>query len=157
MEKALHLIPWLSALSGFNFGFSLPLCFLLAASSFLKLGLLFLAADICHTGSFSFILPHNSLVNLLLIVDQNHFKLGQLLLLLVEFVDTESLLLFLIEKPLATVLVVPVFRLVQDHFELEKLLFLTFDLCDVAGFLCKFLLILLLELNQLFLLTALLF
>ena len=90
-------------------------------------------------------------------MDQDHFKLGQLLLLLVEFVDTESLLLFLIEKPLATVLVVPVFRLVQDHFELEKLLFLTFDLCDVAGILCKFLLILLLELNQLFLLTALLF
>ena len=157
METALHLIPRLSALRGFEFGNSLPLCLLVEASSFLTLGILLLATDICHTGSFCFILAHNSLVNLLLIVDQDHLKLGQSTRLFVECVNTESLLLFLIEKPLAAVLVVHVFRLVQDHFELEELLFLTFDLCNAAGFLLQVLLILLLEVSQLLLLTALLF
>ena len=156
VEHSLHLVPRLSALRGSHFGFSLTLCFLLEASSFLTHGLLLLATDLLHTDSFCFFLALIGLVNLFCFVVQDHLKLRQLLLLFVECVDAEGLLPFLIKEPLADILVEHVLLFVQKHFELDQLFLLTFDTCNAAGLLSKVILVLLLKVSHLLLLTAVL-
>ena len=123
VHRGLHLVPRLSAQTRGIFSLSL----ILLASCFLSIDFLLLAANRCHTGSSCLILTLVGIVDLFLILNQDHLKLRQLRLLLVELVDAKFLLVLLLEDPLATILVVKVLILVKEDFELDKLLFLTLD------------------------------